>query len=683
MKHQITILTLGACLATHAFAQPFVKIENGKRYPIPVKTEAKYLNPWPASEEQRFMEKAAHLIEDFGNQPNKGNTVNEREKDLYPRAMFQILDGKAQEGVKALTQPQQYDPAPHHAYTDGFDFWYGFTLKGAVRKYFYFGTVLPDDYRKRFEAAFDKWTKTDPRETPHPYYKKYNPKLQGWTPERFGNRQVDGRRTDNLYAMTTVATYLFAEAAGNESTRLATWDLIREYGTTMYMNGIGEWDSENYLSHTMVAYVNLYDFAKDPQVKMHAKGMLDWISMSMAVKYWRGGWAGAVKRDYGNIQALGGNSLQVGHLYFDDLGLKAEGDRDDVHHITSAYRPPMAAVELARGEIDTPVELLITHPTYENWKTDDTGRSGRDYPEFHETFMIGNHYRFGSLVSGNGGDVSGFRMTTENSKRGVDYFILGHSFNQDKKHIERGTPLRRAKFGTTQSGNANVGQYRNLALYVTDNGQADFYILCAPGSIVQNTKGIQFLRHEKTWIALSPVGMEWKGKDEKYSTALSPAGDILYGQGSGESHAGFAIEIGEPETHGSFEQFVAAVLSKSSLKSVGDATWTYQGSNGNSVGLAYAGRIPGMFVNKTDQPWILERVRTAEEVYAAYPKVQRNGKLHNWQDHFAQYQNPENPNAGPVSLGFKTGTLVVTSDHYRFEGSMTPDGTYRFNEVKR
>ena len=195
----------------------------------------------------------------------------------------------------------------HHAYTDGFDFWYGFTLKGQARKYFHFGHLLSDDYRKRFEAASPSGPKPIRvvRRTPTI---KYNPKLQGWTPERFGNRQVDGRRTDNLYAMTTVTTYLFAEAAGNEEVRQVSWDRIREYGVTAFMNGIGEWDSENYISHTMSAYINLYDFAKDPQVKMHAKGILDWISLSMAVKYWRGGWAGAVKRDYGNIMAMGGNS---------------------------------------------------------------------------------------------------------------------------------------------------------------------------------------------------------------------------------------------------------------------------------------------------------------------------------------------------------------------------------------
>lgn len=681
----VLCLTVAIPLITQSlFAQhEVVKVVDGKRYPVPVETDSGYLNPWPEAEEKRFMEKAEHLIRHYGAQRNSGSTVNEREKDLYPRAMFHILAGKEDEGAKALMQPQQYDPKPFHEFTGGFDFWFGFTLKGQARKYFHFGQFLDDEYRNRFEKAFAEWTRTDPRTTPHPHYKKYDPQKQGWTPERFGNRQIDGRRTDNLYAMTTVTTYLFAEAAGNEDVRQKTWERIREYGVTMYMNGIGEWDSENYLGHTMSAYLNLYDFAEDPTVKMHAKGILDWISTSMAVKYWRGGWGGAIKRDYGNLMVLEGNALETGHLYFDDLGLETDGDRDDVHHITSAYRPPMAVVELARGEIDKPVELLISHPTYENWKTDDAGRSGRDYPDFHETFFIGNHYRFGTLPGGNGGDVSGFSMITENSQRGVDYLKIGHNLGKEAESIKKGKKLTRSRFITTDAGQTNVGQYRNLALYVTDEADADFYLLCAPGSIRTQQKGIQFLQHEKTWIALTPVGMTWQGRDAELSGGFAAAGDILTGKGNGNGHAGFAIEIGEPETHGSFEEFVRNVTAKSRIEKKGDVTWSYTGVNGASVGLKHNGAIPGPFVNKEDQPWILERVRTADEVYEGYPTVWRNGEVHDWSNHFAQYQNPENPEAGPVSLGFKEGRLKVISNNWIFTGSMQPDGEFSFTNKKR
>lgn len=676
----IPLLALSTFLSA---ADPLVRVENGKRYPIPVDTPETFRNPWPGAEEERFMEKAAELIEHFGRQPNRGSTVNEREKDLYPRAMFHILAGKEKKGAKALMQSQQYDPKPFHAFTGGFDFWFGFTLKGQARKYFHFGDYLTDDYRKRYEKAFDSWTETDPRTTPHPHYKKYNHKKQGWTPERFGNRQVDGRRTDNLYAMTTVTTYLFAEAAGNEAVREKSWERIRDYGVTMYMNGIGEWDSENYLGHTMSAYLNLYDFAEDPKVRMHAKGILDWISTAMAVKYWRGGWGGAVKRDYGNIMALRGNALKTGHLYYDDLGLKTDGDRDDVYHITSAYRPPMAAVQLARGEFDKPVELLISHPTYENWKTDDAGRSGRDFPDFHETLFFGHTYRFGSLVGGNGGDVSGFSVITGNSQRGVDYIKIGHKINRVRKKIKKGKTLERSRFVTTDAGKTNVAQYRNLALYVTDKGDAGFYMVTAPGAIQTMRNGIQFLKHEKTWIALTPVDLKWEGRDAMLSKGFGAAGDMLVGKGTGGDYAGFAIEIGEPQTHGDFDTFVKNVVSQASLKQEGDGAWTYRGSKGQSVGLKHAGGTPGMYVKKKDQPWVLERIRTEEEVYSQFPTVVRNGELHEWRNHFAQYRNPENPDAGPVSLGFKQGVLRVITRDWIFQGVMKEDGTYTFKNGKR
>ncbi len=678
---------LWICCCSLLSAQELVEIKDGKRYPIPVKTDPEYLNVLSPEEETRFMEKAAHLIDSRGNGKFGGgaSTINEREKELYPTSMFFILAGREKEGVGHLIAPQQYDPAQHHAYTDGFDFWYGFTLKGQARKYFHFGHLLPADYVKRYEAAFDKWTNTDPRNTPHPYYKKYNPKLQGWTPERFGNRQVDGRRTDNLYAMTTVTTYLFAEAAGNEATRQVSWERIRDYGVTMYMNGIGEWDSENYISHTMSAYINLYDFAQDPKVKMHAKGILDWISMSMAVKYWRGGWAGAVKRDYGNIMAMKANAIKAGHLYFDDLDLPCEGDRDDVHHITSAYRPPMAVIELAQGKIAKPAELLISHPTYENWKKDSSGRSGRDYPNFHETFYFGHSYRFGSLIDGNGGDVSGFAMITENSQRGVDYLKIGHSLDKSiKKAKDKGKTVTRSKFVTTDAGNTNVAQYKNLAIYATDKGDASFYLLTGPNGLKKTQNGWVFLKYEKTWVALKPFGLNGLTRDAALSKVMSPAGDMVTGTGTGGAYAGFAMEIGEAQTHGDFETFVKNVVSKSKFTENGPGHWTLNSSNGSSVALKHSnGWLPGPFINKKDQPWVLERVRTEQEVYDRFPTVWRNGKQHNWRDHFAQYQNPDNPKAGPVYLGFQEGVLRVLSDNYGFEGTMKTDGSYSFRNIKR
>ena len=89
-------------------------------------------------------------------------------------------------------------------------------------------------------------------------------------------------------------------------------------------------------------------------------------------------------------------------------------------------------------------------------------------------------------------------MTTENSQRGTDYLKIGHSLDKSvKKAMEKGRTITRSKFVTTDTGNANVAQYRNIALYVLGKGDADFYMLTASGAIKEQHDGIQFLKHEK------------------------------------------------------------------------------------------------------------------------------------------------------------------------------------------
>jgi hypothetical protein len=93
-----------------------------------------------------------------------------------------------------------------------------------------------------------------------------------------------------------------------------------------------------------------------------------------------------------------------------------------------------------------------------------------------------------------------------------------------------------------------------------------------------------------------------------------------------------------------------------------------------------------MFVNKKDQPWVLERVRTEQEVYDQYPVVMRNGERHLWRNHFDQVRNPDDPDdpvAGPVSLGFKEGALRVQTRNWTFEGTMSEEGEYRFVNERR
>ena len=103
------------------------------------------------------------------------------------------------------------------------------------------------------------------------------------------------RSTENLWLTRTTSVYLMAEETKNEATRKLYKQHILDYTKTLYRVGIGEWDSENYHGHSIGPLLNLYDFAKDRDVKVAAKACLDFYSIAGAIKYYRGGFNGLTK----------------------------------------------------------------------------------------------------------------------------------------------------------------------------------------------------------------------------------------------------------------------------------------------------------------------------------------------------------------------------------------------------
>ena len=89
------------------------------------------------------------------------------------------------------------------------------------------------------------------------------------------NSWVDIRSTENLFLMRNTSVYLMAEETGNEATRLKYKRILLDYAAALYRIGMGEWDSENYHGHSVAPLLNVYDFAKDPDVKLAAKASLD------------------------------------------------------------------------------------------------------------------------------------------------------------------------------------------------------------------------------------------------------------------------------------------------------------------------------------------------------------------------------------------------------------------------
>ncbi|WP_460203354.1 hypothetical protein [Scytonema sp. NUACC21] len=542
---------------------------------------------------------------------NYGTTSFESEKKSYPKAMIDFLAGNREKAISFL-QSEDAD-TKSHAHTLGIDFYSGFTLKGQLRKYFYFGKYLEPSYRHRMKQAMQVWTEVDP------LTRRFPNRQQFWAKDNC-DTWVDCRNTDNLKAMREISAYLFAEETGNEATRKIYKERIRRNVRTLYQIGQGEWDSENYLGHAITTYVNLYDFAKDPEMKSLAKSALDWYITSGALKYWRGGFGGPSKRDYsqGNCVWCSLATHELG-LYFGDSPLADPNPSPDlVHLITSSYRPPSAVVALARKQFQKPLELLNSKPTYENWKP-----GGDVAPEFHETLYFGNTFQIGTLAQGSGGDWNGFKMMAFNSKRGVDYFIAA-------------TGTDPTQISSSSIGSNTIAQYRNLIIWLNDKPKAPFQFFLPKSAKVESKGGVTFIRYEKTWLALTPIHLNLEGINSSATEKIRekyPEEQILTAVGSDTIISGFALEIGEKETHGDWHQFQQSVLKKTrlNLSQISDKTIEYQGVLGK-VKLQHQGQ--------------------------GLPKVWRNGIFHDWRNHYAVYQNAQGSKT-PIYQGWKQGKLEV------------------------
>ncbi|MGB7444115.1 MAG: hypothetical protein WA919_23870 [Coleofasciculaceae cyanobacterium] len=571
--------------------------------------------PWTPELEAEFEARAKEVIAYYAGK-KYGNTHGENEKRSYPYAMYDFLAGSREKALQFLQSEDAQ--AEDNQHTEGIDYYYSFTIKGQIRKYFYFGKYLDPAYKQQMFEGAKKWTEQEPIGRPHPIYGK-GKGGDGWGPDVRGG-WVDGRNTDNLRAMREVAVYLMAEETGNEETRLLYKQKLQRYVWALYNIGMGEWDSENYLGHTFAPYLNLYDFAKDPEVTELGKAALDWMSAAAALKYYHGGFGGPTKRDYGGGNVVyGSNAARFFWIYFGDSKLpNPKPDRDIVHAITSSYRPPLAVVALARKQFDKPVEILASKPVYENWKP-----GGEDKPGYWETTFFANTYQLGSLAGEfSDGDVGTFKLMADNSQRGVDYFVANTGGEWVKPGKNKGD---------------QIGQYRNLVIWLRPTSNTPFFFQLPKTAQADIEEGIWFFKLEKTWLAIRPINLDTYNQvaisNEKLAEHYSQE-QTFKATPKGNSYAGFALEVGDAPSHGSYEAFKQAVFGKSKLDLTEVSTGTVQllSTRGTSLKLRH---------NPQND----------------LPILWRNGVRHDWLQHFELYQPTQGK--APISLGWKTGNLRI------------------------
>ncbi len=574
---------------------------------------------WTEELEQEWNERVQTILQAYSNIEYYGSNYGENEKKSYPRAMFDLLLGHREKALEFLQSEDS--EAKEHAQTEGIDYYYCFTLKGQIRKYFLFGQDLDPNYKQRMFLGAKKWTASDPLKRPHPLYGYGNNQGNDWDIRHRG-RWVDGRNTDNLRAMRETSVYLMAEETGNEQTRLLYKQKIKRYVWALYNIGMGEWDSQVYHGHTFTPYLNLYDFAKDPQVKQLAKKALDWLSTAAAIKYYHGAWGGPVKRDYGDANLVfGGLAAKTFWLYFGDNSFKdTEPELDSLYLITSSYRPPLAVVDLARKQFNKPVEIIASKPLYENWKP------GNDQqPGYWETQYFGNTYQMGSLVSAfPDGDVAPFKLMANNTQRGVDYFVAATGDNW---------------FKPSKNQSEEIGQYRNLLIWLKSTSSEDFVFQLPKSAKVEIEDNIWFIELEKTWLAIYTINLSlpvitkipepnlaqlYKDEESWKSTPLA------------NRYNGFALEVGEANQQiSTYKEFKEKVKKKGKLNltKLDKGEVTLIGSQGNQLKYKY-----------NEQNLL--------------PFIERDRLKYDWIEHLDLYRSI-NPQAEPVSLGWKKGRLTI------------------------
>ena len=636
--------------------------------------DARFRNPVDAEYEADFQARARRILgEQAKLKVPAGNTYFENEKRTYGLLMAQVLGGR-EAAIKDL-QVEDGQAKEWHRETQGIDFYACFTIKHQTRKFFYFGDLLEPAYRERMFAGAKAWTAQDPLKRPHYAFEKPG---EGWGPN-VRNSWVDVRSTENLYLMRVTSVYLFAEATGNRDVAEKYKQEIRRYATTLYRVGMGEWDSENYHGHSIAPLCNLYDFAQDAEVKLLAKACLDWAFATGAVKYYRGGFNGPTKRDYNHAQPFGGSAANMLWVAFGDAPRdNAHWESDEVHLITSAYRPPPAVLELARKRFSKPVELYSSKPSY----SATTSGDAKSPAEYLETQYFGDTYQLGSLSGGtseDGGDVNGLKLLVRSRANGA--VVLQGVPGPDPLHV--GSPqYQRGKV----AGMNRVAQYANLAVWVVKNGESP-WTWVVPNEVRLSQQGdVTLLEFDETWVALRPLGAAKLRRDDELSRQISegekarfPGHYVLSTRGSASGYCGVAIEVGDARSHKSFDEFKRRVgAAQLDIEKLNQGIVQFKASDGKWLGFHW-----------NDNPLDLG--------------VWRNGRRHDWTWHAGQLyavapgDKADSDNAGgdsaasrnaaspagvsPIASERGSGWLRVTAGGKRFECRVAEDGRVEFQNA--
>lgn len=158
--------------------------------------------------------------------------------------------------------------------------------------------------------------------------------------------------------------------------------------------GQGEFHSSTYYAYAIGGLLNLYDFAKTPELKQLAKATLDWYAANIAVRLSWGTAGGAESRGFDRGTWDGSELSALAWIWWEDNPKTVErignkNARVAVLAALSNYRPPHQFKALAKKEVPLPFVLRASHPSYFTYHEDN---------QFWETLYVASDYSLGTLI---------------------------------------------------------------------------------------------------------------------------------------------------------------------------------------------------------------------------------------------------------------------------------------------
>lgn len=220
--------------------------------------------------------------------------------------------------------------------------------------------------------------------------------------------------TENHNAMTRPAAYLYAQIARDsfpsdfpdatqKLAELKHW--IKDWAKMLYSSGPGEWNSSTYAPYSISGWLALYDGAKDPDVRLIAKAVLDYYATELALHYTQGITGGYESRNGNGYESVVTSGDYLAWLWFGEsprkisfsVGTQNVEAATSIYAAASTYRPPKAIIQLAtKKDIQNAMfynskgEYLMNNPSY-----------------IKQTFYVGKTFTLGAAYLPYGGFTGG------------------------------------------------------------------------------------------------------------------------------------------------------------------------------------------------------------------------------------------------------------------------------------